>query len=113
MTNLTYCSLFPDLSDEMAVRQRLFNSTAPFSGSPKTELKGSYPPSSCKEQEAEEEEDDGKDSKLSYMQETGWIPSPQMKKVLTHGTAEQVGEMPIKTSTIIAQAECKYFWVIY
>ncbi|XP_027898574.1 mitogen-activated protein kinase kinase kinase 14 isoform X2 [Xiphophorus couchianus] len=96
-----------DLSDEMAVRQRLFNSTAPFSGSPKTELKGSYPPSSCKEQEAEEEEDDGKDSKLSYMQETGWIPSPQMKKVLTHGTAEQVGEMPIKTSTIIAQAECE------
>ncbi|XP_043956253.1 mitogen-activated protein kinase kinase kinase 14 [Gambusia affinis] len=91
----------------MAVRQRLFNSTAPFSGSPKTELKGSYPPSSCKEQEAEEEEDDGKDSKLSYMQETGWIPSPQMKKVLTHGTAEQVGEMPIKISTIIAQAECE------
>ncbi|XP_014854737.1 PREDICTED: mitogen-activated protein kinase kinase kinase 14-like [Poecilia mexicana] len=91
----------------MAVRQRLFNSTAPFSGSPKTELKGSYPPSSCKEQEAEEEEDDGKDSKLSYTQETGWIPSPHMKKVLTHGTAEQVGEMPIKISTIIAQAECE------
>ncbi|KAM4716806.1 mitogen-activated protein kinase kinase kinase 14 isoform 1-T3 [Anableps anableps] len=91
----------------MAVRQRLFNSTAPFSGSPKTELKGSYPPSSCKEQETEEDEDDGKDSKLGYMQETEWIPSPQMKKVLTHGTAEQVGEMPIKTSTIIAQAECE------
>lgn len=91
----------------MAVRQRFFNSTTPFSGSPKTELKGSYPPSSCKEQETEEEEDDGKDSKLGYAQEPEWIPSPQLKKVLTHGTAEQVGEMPIKTSTIIAQAECE------
>lgn len=107
--NLTLYSLFLDLSDEMAVRQRFFNSTTPFSGSPKTELKGSYPPSSCKEQETEEEEDDGKDSKLGYAQEPEWIPSPQLKKVLTHGTAEQVGEMPIKTSTIIAQAECKCF----
>ncbi|XP_012734443.2 mitogen-activated protein kinase kinase kinase 14 [Fundulus heteroclitus] len=91
----------------MAVRQRLFNSTAPFSGSPKTELKGSYPPSSSKEQETEEEEDEGKDSKLGNVQEAEWIQTPLINKLLTRGTAEQVGEMPIKTSTIIAQAECE------
>ncbi|MEQ2296218.1 hypothetical protein AMECASPLE_022680 [Ameca splendens] len=96
-----------ELSDEMAVRQRLFNSTAPFSGSPKAELKGSYPPSSSKEQETEEEEDEGKDSQLGCMQEPEWITTPLVNKLLTHGTAEQVGEMPIKTSTIIAQAECE------
>ncbi|XP_038134179.1 mitogen-activated protein kinase kinase kinase 14 [Cyprinodon tularosa] len=92
----------------MAVRQRPFNSTAPFSGSPKGELKGSYPPSSSKEQEAEEEEDEGKESKVGYMQEEGWIKkNPYFNKLLTRGTAEQVGEMPIKSSTIIAQAECE------
>ncbi|XP_074512204.1 mitogen-activated protein kinase kinase kinase 14 [Sebastes fasciatus] len=81
----------------MAVRQRLFNSTAPFSGSSQAELKGSYPSCSAAEQEvAEEEEEEGK----------GYI-NPMIKKVLTHGTAEQMGKMPLKTSTFIAQAECE------
>lgn len=85
----------------MAVRQRIFNSTAPFSGSPQAELKGSYPTCSTAEQETEEEEDEAKDSKVSYVK---W---DTINKLITHGTAEQVGEMPIKTSTIIAQAECE------
>uniref|UniRef100_A0A3Q1FQF2 Mitogen-activated protein kinase kinase kinase 14a n=1 Tax=Acanthochromis polyacanthus TaxID=80966 RepID=A0A3Q1FQF2_9TELE len=84
----------------MAVRQRLFNSTAPFSGSPQAELKGSYPTCSTAEQETEEEEDEAKDSKMSFVWNT-------INKLITHGTAEQVGEMPFKTSTIIAQAECE------
>ncbi|TNN41172.1 Mitogen-activated protein kinase kinase kinase 14 [Liparis tanakae] len=32
---------------------------------------------------------------------------PLINKLLTHGTAEQVGETPLKTSTFIAQAECE------
>ncbi|XP_008302499.1 mitogen-activated protein kinase kinase kinase 14 [Stegastes partitus] len=88
----------------MAVRQRLFNSTAPFSGSPQTELKGSYPSCSTAEQETEEEEDEGKDSKMGHTRK--WA-TPLINKLILHGTAEQVGEMPFKTSTIIAQAECE------
>ncbi|XP_068435720.1 mitogen-activated protein kinase kinase kinase 14 [Clinocottus analis] len=89
----------------MAVRQRIFNSTAPFSGSPKAEPKGSYPSCSAAHQEAEEEEEEEgkKDSKMGYIA----CLSPLINKLLTHGTAEQVGEMPLKTSTFIAQAECE------
>ncbi|KAK9534693.1 hypothetical protein VZT92_007123 [Zoarces viviparus] len=90
----------------MAVRQRIFNSTAPFSGSSQAELKGSYPSCSAAEQEAaeeEQEEEEGKDSKVGYIA----CLSPLINKLLTHGTAEQVGEMPLKTSTFIAQAECE------
>ncbi|XP_029364303.1 mitogen-activated protein kinase kinase kinase 14 isoform X2 [Echeneis naucrates] len=90
-------------ADEMAVRQmRLFNSTAPFSGSPKTDLKGSYPPCSAADQGTEEEEEEGKDSKMGYPH-----LNPLLNKAWTRGTAEQVDEMPLKTSTIIAQAECE------
>lgn len=88
----------------MAVRQRIFNSTAPFSGSPQAELKGSYPACSATDQETEEEEEEGKDSKMDYRPHL----SSLLNKVLTQGTAEQVGEMPLKTSTFIAQAECNY-----
>ncbi|XP_029691748.1 mitogen-activated protein kinase kinase kinase 14 isoform X1 [Takifugu rubripes] len=88
-----------DPADEMAVRQRIFNSTSPFSGS---KLKGSYPSCSA-DQEAEEEEEEGQDSKMEYTPHL----NPLINKLLTHGTAEQVGEMPLKTSTFIAQAECE------
>lgn len=89
--------------DKMAVRQRIFNSTSPFSGSTQVKLKGSYP--SCPaDQETEEEEEEGQDSKMGYIEHL----NPLINKLLTHGTAEQVGEMPLKTSTFIAQAECKY-----
>ncbi|KAI3359570.1 hypothetical protein L3Q82_013974, partial [Scortum barcoo] len=90
-------------ADKMAVRQRIFNSTSPFSGSPQAELKGSYPSCSAAEQETEEEEEEGKDSKMGYIDPS----SPLINKLLTHGTAEQVGEMPLKTSTFVAQAECE------
>ncbi|XP_053194789.1 mitogen-activated protein kinase kinase kinase 14 [Scomber japonicus] len=83
----------------MAVRQRIFNSTAPFSGSPQAELKGSYSACSTTDQEIEEEEEEGKDKKIDY--------PPHINKIITHGTAEQIGEAPLKTSTIIAQAECE------
>ncbi|KAK2833205.1 hypothetical protein Q5P01_017094 [Channa striata] len=86
----------------MAVRQRIFNSTAPFSGSPQAELKGSYPSSTALDQETEEEEEEGKDSKMGFPHF-----NPLINKVLTCGTAKQVGEMPLKTSTFIAQAECE------
>lgn len=95
------CCFPPDPADEMAVRQRIFNSTSPFSGSTQVKLKGSYPSCSA-DQEAEEEEEEGQDSKMGYIH-------PLINKLLTHGTAEQVGEMPLKTSTFIAQAECNYF----
>jgi len=98
-----------DPADEMAVRQRIFNSTSPFSGSPQAELKGSYPSCSAVEQEAEEEDKEGKDSKTGYTA----CMNPLIKKLLTHGTAEQVGEKPLKTSTFIAQAECNYVFLIY
>ncbi|TNM96926.1 hypothetical protein fugu_015082 [Takifugu bimaculatus] len=91
-----------DPADEMAVWQRIFNSTSPFSGSTQDKLKGSCPSCSA-DQEAEEEE--GQDSKMEYAAHL----NPLINKLLTHGTAEQVGEMPLKTSTFIAQAECNYF----
>ncbi|XP_030262781.1 mitogen-activated protein kinase kinase kinase 14 [Sparus aurata] len=88
----------------MAVRQRIFNSTLPFSGSSKAELKGSLPPCSTADQEKEEEEEEeGKDSKMGY---TACPYNPTMMKYMTHGTAEQVGELPPKTSSVIAQ-ECE------
>ncbi|XP_070779180.1 mitogen-activated protein kinase kinase kinase 14 isoform X2 [Enoplosus armatus] len=87
----------------MAVMQRIFNSTSPFSGSSQAELKGSYPSCSAADQETEEEEEEGKDSKMGYIA----CLNPLINKLLTHGTAEQVGEMPLKTSTFIAQAECE------
>ncbi|KAE8283390.1 Mitogen-activated protein kinase kinase kinase 14 [Larimichthys crocea] len=87
----------------MAVRQRIFNSTSPFSGSSPAELKGSYPSCSAADQETEEEEEEGKDSKMGYIA----YNNPMINKVLTHGTAEQVGKMPLKTSPFIAQAECE------
>lgn len=89
----------------MAVRQRIFNSTSPFSGSSQAELKGSYPSCPAADQEAaEEEEEEGKDSKMGYIA----CFSPLINKLLTRGTAEQMGEMPLKTSSFIAQAECNY-----
>lgn len=96
------CCLSPDPADEMAVRQRIFNSTSPFSGSTQVGLKGSYPSCSA-DQETEAEEEEGQDSKMGYMTHL----NPLINKLLTHGTAEQVGEMPLKTSSFIAQAECK------
>lgn len=100
---ILFC-LSPDPTDEMAVRQRIFNSTSPFSGSTPVELKGSHP--SCSpDQETEEEEEEGQDSKMGYIACLG----PLINKMMTQGTAEQVGEMPLKTSTFIAQAECKLF----
>ncbi|XP_024127220.1 mitogen-activated protein kinase kinase kinase 14 [Oryzias melastigma] len=90
----------------MAVRQRFFNSTAPFSDSPK-ELKGTCPSYSSVEQETEDEEEEGKDYTKVYMDVAEWAANPFLNKLLTYGTAEQVGEKPIQTSTIIAQAECE------
>ncbi|XP_069570790.1 mitogen-activated protein kinase kinase kinase 14 [Brachyistius frenatus] len=87
----------------MAVSQRLFNSTAPFCGSPHAKLKGSYPSCSTTEQETEEEEEEGKDSNMGFPANA----FPLLNKLLTHGTAEQVGEKPFKTSILIAQAECE------
>ncbi|CAL8303005.1 unnamed protein product [Merluccius merluccius] len=84
--------------DEMAVRQRIFNSTAPFSGSPQAELKGSYVGCSVPDQGAQEEKG-GKEGKVNFM-----AIHPYLSKVLTQGTAEQVGEGPLKNSTFIAQA---------
>lgn len=97
------CFLFPAPTDEMAVRQRIFNSTSPFSGSTQVELKGSYPSCSA-DQETEEEEEEGQDSKMDNI-----IHGPLINRFMTQGTAEQVGKMPLKTSTFIAQAECKLF----
>ncbi|XP_056434853.1 mitogen-activated protein kinase kinase kinase 14 isoform X1 [Gadus chalcogrammus] len=86
--------------DEMAVRQRIFNSTAPFSGSPRAELKVGYVGCSVPDQGAQEEE--RKEGKEDYM-----AIHPYLRQVLTQGTAEQVGEGPLKNSTFVAQAECE------
>lgn len=95
------CSVFADPADEMAVRQvRLFNSTAPFSGPPKAELKGSYPPCSAADQGTDEDDEEGKESKMGYP-----VLPQFLSKAWTQGTA--VAEMPLQTKTIIAQAECK------
>lgn len=91
----------------MAVTQRIFNSTSPFSGSSQVELKGSYLSCSA-DQKAEEEEEEGQDSKMGYTARFG----PLINKLLTQGTAEQVGEMPLKNSSFIAQAECKFAFLI-
>ncbi|XP_061906031.1 mitogen-activated protein kinase kinase kinase 14 [Entelurus aequoreus] len=96
----------------MAVRQRILNSTAPFSGSPPVDLKGSYPKCTAtekgtqqqQEEEEEEEEEPWKSGKVDYIALT---LSPLLNKVLTQGTAEQVGEAPLKSSAFIAQAECE------
>ncbi|KAM4531109.1 mitogen-activated protein kinase kinase kinase 14 isoform 1-T1 [Odontesthes bonariensis] len=97
-----------DPSVKMAVSQRLFNSTAPFCSSPQAVLKGSYPPCSNTDQETEEEEEEGKEKKTDYSDVTEWTKkNPVIAKLLTHGTAEQVGKTSIKTLTIIAQAECE------
>ncbi|KAF7661665.1 hypothetical protein LDENG_00256400 [Lucifuga dentata] len=90
------------VADKMAVRQRIFNSTAPFSGSPQAELKGTYSSCSAPDQGAKEEEE-GKDSKMDLMA----CFNHYINKLLTQGTAEQVGERPLKNSTFIAQAECE------
>nr|XP_057904668.1 mitogen-activated protein kinase kinase kinase 14 isoform X2 [Doryrhamphus excisus] len=92
----------------MAVRQRIFNSTAPFSGSPAADLKGSYPKCTATEkgtqqqEEEEEDEEPWKSGKVDYI-----ALSPLLNKVLTQGTAKQVGEAPLKSSPFIAQAECE------
>lgn len=88
----------------MAVCKRPFNSTSPFCGLSKGKMKGSYP-SYPAEQETEEDDDDEerKGSKMKYMD----LLLPMIKKVMTHGTAELVGEMPVKTSIFVAQAEGK------
>ncbi|KAM7387006.1 hypothetical protein PAMA_009571 [Pampus argenteus] len=83
----------------MAVRQRIFNSTAPFSGSPQAEPKGSYPACSATDQETEEEEEEGKENKMDYIS----LLKFSFYTALTRGTAEQVGETPLKTSAFIAQ----------
>ncbi|XP_057673592.1 mitogen-activated protein kinase kinase kinase 14 isoform X2 [Corythoichthys intestinalis] len=103
----------------MAVRQRIFNSTAPFSGSPLADLKASYPKCTAVEKgtqqhhqhqqkqqqqgEEEEEEEQWKSCKVDYIA----CLSPLLNKVLTQGTAEQVGQTPLKSSPFIAQAECE------
>lgn len=78
----------------------MFNSTSPFCPS-RTELKGSCTSSSAVDKETKDEE--GKEIKMCQIDSL----NPLLKKVLTHGTAEQVGEMSLKTSTFIAQAECE------
>lgn len=100
--------MFADPVNKMAVRQRIFNSTAPFSGSPQAELKGSYSSCSAAEQKTEEEEEgEGKDGKMDL------ACFSLINKLITHGTAEQVGEMPLKNSTFIAQAECNYVLLLF
>lgn len=96
----------------MAGSQRICNSTAPFSGSSLADLKASYPKCTAGEkgtqqqQGAEEEEDEEqwKSSKVDYIVRL----SPLLSKVLTQGSAEQVGETSLKSSPFIAQAECNY-----
>ncbi|XP_077591087.1 mitogen-activated protein kinase kinase kinase 14 [Stigmatopora nigra] len=107
----------------MAVRQRIFNSTAPFCGSALSDLKASYPKCVVAEkgtqqqqhhhqlqqkqqqpgEEEEEEEEQWKSSKVDYIARL----SPLLNKVLTQGTAEQVGQTPLKSSPFVAQAECE------
>ncbi|XP_061701409.1 mitogen-activated protein kinase kinase kinase 14 isoform X3 [Syngnathoides biaculeatus] len=107
---------------DMAVSQRILNSTAPFSGSPLADLKSSYPKCTAAEKgtqrqhhrqqkhqqqqkqgEEEEEEEQWKSSKGDFVARL----SPLLNKVLTQGTAEQVGQTPLKSSPFIAQAECE------
>lgn len=83
----------------MAVCKRPFNSTSPFCGLSKGELKGSYPSCSAdQETEEDDDEEEGKGGKMKYMD------LPIIKKVMTRGTAELVGEVPLKLSSWVAQA---------
>ncbi|KAJ7992395.1 hypothetical protein DPEC_G00278080 [Dallia pectoralis] len=86
----------------MAVRQRILNSTRPFSG---PEQKGSFPRGPVPyERTADEEE---KKCDLDIMA----CCKPQLLHALTKGTAEQVGESGPrdyqKNAFLIAQAECE------
>lgn len=85
----------------MAVCKRPFNSTSPFCGLSKGKLKGSYP--SCSADQETEEDDDDEERKGSKVNVMAMLPN--IKKVMTHGTAEQVGQMPPKMSGVIAQAQ--------
>lgn len=86
----------------MATRHRIFNSTSPFSGTSQVKLKGLYPACSAADQDTEDEEEEGNKNKINLL-----TLNPFLSKALTHGTAEQIGEKPLKTSSFIAQAECK------
>lgn len=90
----------------MAVCKRPFNSTSPFCGLSQVELKGSYP--SCSADQKAEEEEDEEEGKHSKTVLAFWF-----NKLLTHGTAEQVGEEPLKTSIFIAQPECNFSFSIF
>ncbi|CAB1341744.1 unnamed protein product, partial [Coregonus sp. 'balchen'] len=88
----------------MEVSQRIFNSTRPFLDSPQIELKGSCPGLPSPAGRTSDEE--GKESKGDLM---GCL-KPSVYQVLTHGTAEQVGEAgPLNhlKCSIIAQAVCE------
>ena len=91
----------------MAVRQRIFNSTAPFSGAPRAEPKPGYVARGCVTtvpgRGVRGEETKTKEVKEEYM-----AIHPYLRQVLTQGTAEQVGEGPLKNSTFVAQAECEF-----
>ncbi|KAM9391561.1 mitogen-activated protein kinase kinase kinase 14 [Pholidichthys leucotaenia] len=92
----------------MAVMQRIFNSTYPFCDPPQAKLKGLLPPypvATEQETEDEKEEDGGEDGKRGFGSD--WAMNSLISKLLMQGTAEQVGEKPLKTSTIVAQAECE------
>lgn len=96
-----FFSLPPDPAGKMAVCKRPFNSTSPFCGLSKGDMKGS---SYSADQETEEDDDDEERKGGSKMK---YIDLLLIKKVMTHGTAELVGEMPVKTSIFVAQAEGK------
>uniref|UniRef100_A0A8C6UTI3 Mitogen-activated protein kinase kinase kinase 14a n=1 Tax=Neogobius melanostomus TaxID=47308 RepID=A0A8C6UTI3_9GOBI len=89
----------------MAVRQRIFNSTSPFSGTSQVELKGSFAVCTATDQDTEDEDEDPNNNKNNLIK-----LNPLLRKLWTYGTAEQVGMGPLKTSSFIAQAECKIFF---
>lgn len=93
------------LIDEMAVRQRIFNSTSPFSGMSQVKQKGSFAVCTATDQDAEDEDEDA-NNKIS-INKNFLSRNPSLLKLWTHGTAEQVGKGPLKTSGFIAQAECE------
>lgn len=86
----------------MAVRQRIFNSTSPFSGMPEFGLKGSVEVSRATDEDTEDEDEDSNSHKIPFIK----YP-PSLKKLLACGTAELISEGPLKTSSFIAQAECE------
>lgn len=90
----------------MAVVQRIFNSTQPFSMStnqPQLKVHGCLASSP----EPQSPVTTGKDDKQHEL--TEW-PNFQLLKVISHGTAKHIGTGPLDTEkpSIIAQAECKY-----